>query len=103
HDTQPQPLFTRVVQILAEHKLAYVHIIEGATGGDRDYQQGESPFDYFALRQAYTDAGGQGAWMVNNAYDGESAKAAVESGRADLVAFGKPFISNPDLVRRLQK
>ena len=43
-----------------------------------------------------------GTWMVNNGYSGASAEAAVASGHADLVAFGRPFISNPDLPRRLK-
>ena len=41
--------------------------------------------------------------MVNNGYDGEMAREAVQSGHADLVAFGKPFIGNPDLARRLRE
>jgi N-ethylmaleimide reductase len=41
--------------------------------------------------------------MVNNGYDRELAEEEIASGRADLVAFGKPFISNPDLVRRLKE
>lgn len=102
-DAQPQALFTYVVQQLARWPLAYVHIIEGATGGPRDFQQGDTPFDYPALRRAYRDAGGSGAWMVNNGYDRELAEAAVASGNADVVAFGKPFIANPDLVRRLRE
>ena len=50
-----------------------------------------------------TNAGGKGAWMLNNGYTGEMAQEAVRSGLADLVAFGKPFISNPDLVERLRQ
>ncbi|ATE61440.1 alkene reductase [Thauera sinica] len=102
-DPDPQPLFTYVVQQLARWPLAYVHVIEGQTGGARDYQQGDEPFDYVALRAAYREAGGSAAWMVNNGYDRELAEAAVAGGRADIVAFGKPFISNPDLVRRLRE
>ncbi|THF63033.1 alkene reductase [Pseudothauera nasutitermitis] len=102
-DADPQPLFTYVVEQLARWPLAYVHVIEGATGGARDFQQGERPFDYAALRAAYTAAGGRAAWMVNNGYDRELALAAVAEGRADIVAFGKDFISNPDLVRRLRE
>ncbi|VCU70728.1 N-ethylmaleimide reductase [Pigmentiphaga humi] len=101
-DPQPQPLFDHVARKLAGYGLAYVHVIEGATGGDRDFRQGDAAFDYAALKAAYADAGGKGAWMVNNGYDRASAIAAVESGAADLVAFGKPFIANPDLVRRLR-
>jgi N-ethylmaleimide reductase len=102
-DPEPQPLFEHVVRQLARWPLAYVHVIEGATGGARDFQQGDEPFDYAALRAAYHEAGGRAAWMVNNGYDGELAAAAIASGRADIVAFGKPFISNPDLVRRLRE
>ena len=39
--------------------------------------------------------------MVNNGYDRQLAMRAVESGYADIVAFGKAYISNPDLVHRL--
>ena len=95
-DSDPQALFTHVVEILAKHDLAYVHVIEGATGGDRDFLA----FDWAALREAYHKAGGKAAWMANNGYDKASAEAAVDSGKADLIAFGKPFIANPDLVER---
>ncbi|MPS29847.1 alkene reductase [Pigmentiphaga sp.] len=102
-DPEPQPLFDYVVRKLAGYGLAYVHVIEGATGGARDYRQGDAPFDYAALKTAYAEAGGKGAWMTNNGYDRAAAEQAVESGAADLVAFGKLFIANPDLVRRLRE
>ncbi|SDM11334.1 N-ethylmaleimide reductase [Oryzisolibacter propanilivorax] len=100
-DADPQPLFEYLVRQLAPLGLAYVHIIEGATGGARQVEG--RPFDYAALRAAYQDAGGRGAWMVNNGYDRASAEEAVASGRADVVAFGRPFIANPDLVERLRR
>lgn len=101
-DPHPQPLFTYVIEKLAAYDLSYIHIVEGATGGPRDFQQGEAPFDYQALHAAYKAAGGKAAWMVNNGYDRQMAIDAVESGKADVVAFGRPFISNPDLVKRLK-
>ncbi|WFR99641.1 alkene reductase [Rhizobium tumorigenes] len=101
-DPHPQPLFTYVIEGLAKYRLAYIHVIEGQTGGPRDFQQGETPFDYQALHAAYKAAGGKAAWMVNNGYDREMAIEAVDSGKADIVAFGRPFISNPDLVARLK-
>lgn len=100
-DPEPQPLFEHVVAGLPDD-LSYVHIIEGATGGPRDYLQGDVAFDYAALKAAYRNKGGKAAWMVNNGYDRQMAIEAVESGYADLVAFGKLFISNPDLVERLR-
>ncbi|NMM76976.1 alkene reductase [Rhodococcus sp. SRB_17] len=99
-DADPQQLFDYVLAQLAPLGLAYVHLIEGATGGPRELA--ERPFDYAALRDVYRKAGGTGAWMVNNAYDKALAEAAVESG-VDIVAFGRPFIANPDLVERLQR
>ncbi|MDX3977225.1 alkene reductase [Shinella sp.] len=101
-DPNPQPLFTHVVEGLAKYGLAYIHVIEGATGGARDHQQGDTPFDYAALRAAYQAAGGKAAWMVNNGYNRELAIDAIEENKADLVAFGKLFIANPDLVERLK-
>lgn len=104
YDSNPQALFTHVVEGLAKYDLAYIHVVEGQTGGERDYRQRDNPsFDYTALRAAYEKAGGKAAWMVNNGYNKDMAIAAVENGKADLVAFGKPFISNPDLVERLEK
>lgn len=100
-DADPQPLFDYVIRQLAPLGLAYVHVIEGSTGGPRELA--DRPFDYEALKTAYREAGGKGAWMVNNAYDRALALDAVASGRADIVAFGKAFISNPDLVERLRQ
>ncbi|WP_295857113.1 alkene reductase [uncultured Xylophilus sp.] len=99
-DADPQPLFDYVVRQLAGLSLAYLHVIEGATGGPREVEG--RPFDYAALKAAYREAGGKGAWMVNNGYDKASAEQAIADG-ADLVAFGRPYIANPDLVRRLKE
>ena len=93
-DSRAQELFEYVGRQLAPLKLAFVHVVEGATGGPRD----NAPFDYAALRAAF------GApWMVNNGYTRQMSLDAVAGGAADLVAFGKPFISNPDLGRRLRE
>jgi N-ethylmaleimide reductase len=99
-DDDPQALFDHVVRRLGSMGLAYLHLIEGATGGPREVE--DRPFDYAATRRAWREAGGKGAWMVNNAYDKALAEQALAQG-ADLVAFGKAFISNPDLVERLRQ
>jgi N-ethylmaleimide reductase len=98
-DADPQPLFDHVARKLAPYHLAYVHVIEGATGGPRELP--DRPFDYAAFKAAYRAAGGTGAWMVNNGYDGPLAQQALAGG-ADLVAFGRTYIANPDLVERLK-
>lgn len=92
-DSDPQRLFNHVAERVAPLKLAYLHVIEGAAGGPRDV----APFDYAALRErAHTP------WMLNNGYDRQMALDAITSGAADAVAFGRPFIANPDLVERLR-
>ncbi|NRF69575.1 alkene reductase [Aquincola sp. S2] len=97
-DSDAPALYQAAVEALAPLKLAFLHVIEGQTGGARDLSaQGVPPFDYDALRRRFG-----GAWMVNNGYNRQMAFEAVLSGAADLVAFGKPFIGNPDLVRRLR-
>ena len=101
-DAAPQALFEHVASFLGTLGLAYVHTIEGSTGAARDFQQGEAPFDYRALKKAYQQGGGHGAWMLNNAYDRALADQALANG-ADLIAFGKSFIANPDLAARLKQ
>ncbi|MEY3061312.1 MAG: N-ethylmaleimide reductase [Pseudomonadota bacterium] len=101
-DPSPQALFEHVASFLGSLGLAYVHTIEGSTGAARDFQQGEAPFDYMALKNAYQQGGGHGAWMLNNAYDRALADQAIADG-ADLIAFGKSFIANPDLAARLKQ
>ncbi len=98
-DADPQALFTYLAQQLAPMGLSYIHIIEGSTGGPRELP--DRPFDYAAFKTAYTQAGGRAAWMLNNGYDKALAEQSMAAG-ADLIAFGKLFIANPDLVERLR-
>ena len=93
-DSDPQALLEHAVAELAPLRLAFIEVVEGQTAGARDY----APFDYAALRRRF-----DGAWMVNNGYQRPTALEAVASGAADLVSFGRPFIGNPDLVRRLRE
>jgi N-ethylmaleimide reductase len=92
-DSDPAKIFFYLVDKLSARGLAFIDVIEGATGGPRDF----APFDYVALRKAFS-----GAYIANNGYTRELAIEALAGGRADLIAFGKLFISNPDLVERLR-
>jgi N-ethylmaleimide reductase len=93
-DSDPQPLFTYVVEQLNRFGLIYLHLVEGATGGPREVENG---FDLQVLRKLF-----KGTYIANNGYDLNLAKAMRASGHADLIAFGRPFIANPDLVERLK-
>jgi len=92
-DSNPQPLFDHIVDQLNALKLVYIHVIEGATGGPRDI----APFDYDSLRKRFS-----GTYIANNGYDFKLANEVLDKNKADLIAFGKLFISNPDLVERLK-
>lgn len=93
-DSNPQPLFDTIVDGLAKLKLVYLHVVEGATGGPRD----NAPFDYASLRKRFA-----GAYIANNGYTLALANEVLAAGQADLIAFGKAFIANPDLVERFRK
>ena len=93
-DSNPAATFGYLAAKLAARKIGYIHVIEGATQGDRDI----APFDWAALRKTFS-----GAYIANNGYTRESAIAALAEGRADLIAFGRAFIANPDLVERLRR
>ena len=93
-NSDPKGVFFPLVRELDRLGLMYVHVIEGATQGPRDI---DPSFDFKALRALF-----HGPWMVNNGYTRELASEAVGSGYADLVAFGRPYVANPDLVERLR-
>lgn len=93
-DSSPSAVYFPLVHELSQLNLAYIHVIEGTTGGSRD----SHGFDFQVLRKTF-----KGAWIVNNGYTEDMAIDAISSGYADLVAFGKPFIANPDLVERFKR
>ncbi|MCL2430401.1 MAG: alkene reductase [Alphaproteobacteria bacterium] len=90
-DSDSQALFNHVAERLAGKGIAYLHVIEGDITGNK-----APSFDYATLKRLFA-----GSIIVNNNFDGPRAMKAVTEGHADMVAFGKPFISNPDLPVRL--
>jgi N-ethylmaleimide reductase len=94
-DSDPGPLFTYVVKQLSALGIGFLHVVEGATGGPRD--TGDR-FQIATLRPLF-----HGTYIGNNSYTRELALATIADRGADLIAFGKLFISNPDLVERLRR
>lgn len=87
HDSDPATTFGRAAEMLSGFGLAYLHVVEDASG-----------FDWAALARAFG-----GPYMANGGYDRPRGDAVLAEGRADLVSFGTPFIGNPDLVGRLHR
>lgn len=92
-DSDPMTMFAAALGRANDARLGYVHVVEGETGGPRTLLPGAVSL----VRAKF-----HGAYMANNGYDRELAIEAVESGAADLIAFGRLFLANPDLVVRLK-
>ncbi|MDA9009394.1 alkene reductase, partial [Alphaproteobacteria bacterium] len=93
NDSDPMAIFSHVISRINNFGLAYLHLVEGETGGTRELPEG---LTIEALRSLF-----DGVYMANNGYNRNMAIEAITSGGADLIAFGRPFIANPDLVERL--
>jgi N-ethylmaleimide reductase len=85
-DSDPATTFGYAAGALNRFGLAYLHVIEPV-----GTQDGVAPL----LRERF-----QGPFMLNGGYGLETGNAAIASGAADLVSFGVPFLSNPDLPER---
>jgi N-ethylmaleimide reductase len=99
-EADPMPLYTHVVEALNPLGLAYLHFIEprssGAGRAEVNWQNVPSAMVLF--RPIW-----KGVLITAGGFTGETAEAAVAAGHADAIAFGRIFISNPDLPRRLRE
>ena len=92
-DSNPAPLFGYLAEQLGKRGMAYLHCVEPSNPrGD--------PFDRIVDPQIVRKAFG-GNYIANGSYTGERARAALASGEIDAASFGRLFIANPDLPRRL--
>jgi N-ethylmaleimide reductase len=94
-DSDPVTTFSYFAERLSELGIAYLHVFEAIAGRNAVPPNVTRVTPY--LRKAF-----RGTLIVNGGYDAKSAEHAVESGAADLVAFGVPYLANPDLVERFQ-
>ena len=94
-DSQVMKTYGYLIEQLNRFQLAYLHFVEGATATSRVVPE---DVDLDALRALFS-----GPYIGNNNYDLALAVKRREEGKIDAVAFGRPFIANPDLVRRLKE
>ncbi|WP_415401291.1 alkene reductase [Tateyamaria sp. SN3-11] len=97
-DTNPQRHFERIVEMIADRGLAYLHVTEASMGITGHIEGSARDVNYGKLRTLFP-----GIYIANNGYSKAAAETAIQSGHADLVAFGAPFLANPDLVRRFRE
>ena len=94
-DDDPAALAAAIGRLSARAGLAYIHLIEPVAEGFID--KPETP----VLDQIRSGFGG--AMILNGGFDADTAAAFIASGQADAISFGRPFIANPDLVRRMRE
>ena len=94
-DSDPAATFGHAARALDGLGLAYVHVTEALPGSPMHVPL---PAVTPTIRDAF-----RGPLIVNGGYDAATADAAIAAGKADLVAFGVPFLANPDFVKRTRK
>lgn len=93
HDSDPEALFTAVAAMLGELGIVYLHVVEVSMTGEKDAR-----VDMQAIRRAFP-----GIYIANGGYDKQRANEALSGGCTDMVAFGVPFLANPDLPERFRQ
>ncbi len=94
HFADLEEQFIYLAQVLEKLKLAYLHLVDHSSMGAPEVPQSIRD----AMRTAF-----KGTFIASGGFDKERAEQVLESGQADLVAFGRPFLATPDLVERLDK
>ena len=96
-DSNPTALFDYVAEQLNRFWLAYLHVIEPRVKGNVVIAEGQAPVAAERLRKIF-----KGKIVAAGGFEPDTAEAVVENGDADLVAFGRHFVANPDLPKRIQ-
>lgn len=95
-DSDPATTFTYLVKELAKRELIYLHIVEmGDDRGDGGFPASRDPL-FAELREIWPNT-----LITNGGYNRQMADSVIDAGLADMVAFGTPYLANPDLAERL--
>src|ERR1700736_1485157 len=99
-EADPMPLYSHAIKSLNPLGLAYLHFIEprSSGAGRAEVNHQNVPSAMVLFRPIWS-----GKLIAAGGFTGEAAEAAIRDGHADAIAFGRIFISNPDLPRRLQR
>jgi N-ethylmaleimide reductase len=97
-DSNPDALFDHLADQLNAFDLAYLHVIEPRVRGNVVIQENQSPTASARLREIF-----KGGLIAAGGFEPETAESAVTQGLVDAVAFGRYFVSNPDLPRRIER
>ena len=96
-DSNPNALFAYLTEQLNQFGLAYLHVVEPRVKGNIVITEGQGPVAAEQLRKIF-----HSKIIAAGGFEPETAEAVVEKGDADAVAFGRLFLSNPDLPKRIK-
>ena len=96
NDSHPEPLFEAAAAALSNLGLAFLEVRE--PGFDGTNGKAVRPPVAPLMRAAF-----KGPFVLNSDFDYAKGQAALDAGKADVISFGRPFISNPDLLKRFAK
>jgi N-ethylmaleimide reductase len=97
HDSDPAATFGHVGHVLNQYGLVYLHVIEPRIKGSQDVGDDLPPVAAIQMRRNF-----KGPIIAAGGFEHASAESILSSGDADLVAFGRHFIANPDLPERFR-
>jgi N-ethylmaleimide reductase len=92
-DAEMDALYESLIAELNKLNLLYIHIVDHSSMGAPEV----SPALKAKIRASF-----KGKYILSGGYDAQHANADLDAGKGDLVAFGRPFIANPDLVKKMQ-
>jgi N-ethylmaleimide reductase len=98
HDSNPKATFGYVTEQLDRLGLAYLHVVEPRIKGNETIDENAEPVAVQHLRTLF-----KGSIIAAGGFNRQSAETLVAQGHADMVAFGRAFIANPDLPRRFRE
>lgn len=102
HDSNPEPLFIAASKALSKENINFLEVREPRPGEDNFVMSTLTDQDFYppiapAMRKNF-----KGNFVINGSYNGHSAQKIIKNNEADAVSFGRPFISNPDLVHKIK-
>ena len=98
-DAEPEATFGTIAQMLNDFRFAYLHIVNPAAAAT---EKGETPDTAAQRMLALIREKYRGTLIICGGFDRDTAEAWLEQGKADLIAFGRKFIANPDLPERFR-
>ncbi|CAM6109091.1 unnamed protein product [Calypogeia fissa] len=92
HDSDPVPLGLHLIEQLNKRDLLYLHVVEPRIKGNTEI---DSKDDTLAFKKAF-----KGPFIAAGGFNRDEGNAVIAEGKSDLIAYGRHFLSNPDLVKR---